>query len=345
MDTDKKSYFEKLNQDAIVSSIKSLGWGADFKLDPLHGGANNKVFRITAGQHEAVLKIYFQHPKDSRNRLAAEFGFSSFAWNNGVRSLPRPLVEDPNNSLAFYDYVPGRALDVEDVNVERVREAAAFFSEINRHRKTSESLELPLASEAFFSVEQHMACVSRRIDALGALRIETNVDRAAQLFVGDELIPAWQEVQVSLQNVISDAKPEDRCLSPSDFGFHNAILTSRDRLTFFDFEYAGWDDPAKTICDFFCQPKVPVSMNFYDAFANEIAACAASPEQVLARAQRLLPLYRIKWGCILLNEFLPLDEQRRQFAGVEQEQQQRKAEQLKKAQRVLAGLQNGGTKQ
>ena len=137
--------------------------------------------------------------------------------------------------------------------------------------------------------------------------------------MSDELIPVWQKVQASLENVSSDVQPDDRCLSPSDFGFHNAVLTEHSQLTFFDFEYAGWDDPAKTICDFFCQPKVPVSLDFYDVFASAIAACASSPEKVRARADRLLPLYRIKWCCILLNEFLPVDEQRRRFAGAEQD--------------------------
>ena len=39
---------------------------------------------------------------------------------------------------------------------------------------------------------------------------------------------------------------ETRCLSPSDFGFHNALLEATGKLRFVDFEYAGWDDPAKT---------------------------------------------------------------------------------------------------
>ena len=50
---------------------------------------------------------------------------------------------------------------------------------------------------------------------------------------------------------------QDRCLSPSDFGFHNA-LAQGETVRFIDFEYAGWDDPAKTVCDFFHHPGVPV---------------------------------------------------------------------------------------
>ena len=43
---------------------------------------------------------------------------------------------------------------------------------------------------------------------------------------------------------------EDLQISPSDFGFHNALRTNTGPV-FFDFEFSGWDDPAKTIIDFF----------------------------------------------------------------------------------------------
>ena len=44
------------------------------------------------------------------------------------------------------------------------------------------------------------------------------------------------------------------CISASDFGLHNAIMTERG-IVFFDFEFAGWDDPAKAIVDFLLQPQ------------------------------------------------------------------------------------------
>ena len=71
--------------------------------------------------------------------------------------------------------------------------------------------------------------------------------------------------------------PAERCLSPSDFGFHNAILANDGRLRFIDFEYAGWDDPSKLICDFFCQPAVPAPPQAFDRFATAIAAELPTP--------------------------------------------------------------------
>jgi hypothetical protein len=341
---DKRYPFEKVTHDAAASLVRRLGWGNDFSIEPLHGGANNQVFLLRTAQQKAVLKAYFQHPQDHRDRLGAEFGFGSFTWNHGIRTLPRPLIKDAENKLAVYSFVGGRSLEADEVNAGRVDEAIAFFAEVNRHRSAPDSKELPLASEAFFSIEQHVAGVSRRIDALGAFVFESDVDHDAHKFVARELIPAWLEVQASLANMTSDAQQSERCLSPSDFGFHNALLTGEGNLTFLDFEYAGWDDPAKTICDFFCQPKIPVSMIFYDVFANAIAAIANAPEKTRARADRLFPLYQLKWCCILLNEFLPVDQKRRYFASMALDREQHKIQQLKKARNMFARLRLGGMK-
>ncbi len=40
-------------------------------------------------------------------------------------------------------------------------------------------------------------------------------------------------------------------VSPSDFGFHNALLDDGGAISFLDFEYSGRDDPAKLDLRFF----------------------------------------------------------------------------------------------
>jgi hypothetical protein len=124
-----------------------------------------------------------------------------------------------------------------------------------------------------------------------------------------------------------------RCLSPSDFGFHNALLTA-DGLKFFDFEYAGWDDPAKLCCDFFCQPQLPVALTHWELFVNGLAV-ALGAKDLPARARLLVPAYQIKWCCIMLNEFLRGEQSRREFALGGGAAEERKRIQLDKAQAAL----------
>jgi hypothetical protein len=108
--------------------------------------------------------------------------------------------------------------------------------------------------------------------------------------------------------------PTSTCLSPSDFGFHNALVDGQ-HIGFLDFEYAGRDDPAKLVCDFFAQPELPAPPALFNVFATRLSAGLGLSDQDTARCHALRAAYRVKWACILLNEFLPRDAARRQFAA------------------------------
>ena len=138
---------------------------------------------------------------------------------------------------------------------------------------------------------------------------------------------------------VSEPTPEtDRWLSPSDFGFHNALLPADGRLRFIDFEYAGWDDPAKLVCDFFCQPDVPAPAKYLAPFTDLLLADLSDPLRHRRRIAMLLPVYRVKWCCILMNEYLPAGRERRSFAaGIDVDQDARLA-QLDKARRMLRSV-------
>ena len=129
----------------------------------------------------------------------------------------------------------------------------------------------------------------------------------------------------------------ERCVSPSDFGFHNALIDGGS-IYFCDFEYAGWDDSAKLVCDFFCQVALPVPERFFDRFAEAaIHALKLAPSH-RRRFDLLLPLYRIKWTSILLNEFTPEAAARRRFARDAIGMRDAEAEQLTKARAALERL-------
>ena len=130
--------------------------------------------------------------------------------------------------------------------------------------------------------------------------------------------------------------PGKCCLSPSDFGFHNA-LASAQGLSFLDFEYAGRDDPAKLVCDFFCQPEIPVPMHHYAGFVSRLVQGLELDEAARVRCRILVDAYRVKWACIMLNDFLPLDAARRAFAA-EGSQAARCARQLAAAEAKIANV-------
>jgi hypothetical protein len=131
---------------------------------------------------------------------------------------------------------------------------------------------------------------------------------------------------------------EKRILSPSDFGFHNAILKRDNVVTFLDFEYAGWDDPAKMIGDFFSQVAIPIQPKFLDEFLENAFDTNFLVPETKIRLLALLDPCKIKWCCIILNIFFTRHLNRRVFSNPSINVESLKINQLKKANYLLESL-------
>ena len=315
--------------------------GEEFQVEPLVSGGNNRVFKVTAGDERFVAKWYYHDARDPRGRLGAEFSFLEHAWSLGLRCVPRPLACDRDAHLALYEYIQGRRVAPEDLDEGRVVEAARFFAALNGVHSRSRAATLPVASEACFTVAEHLRMVDARLERFAAMPVESLIDREARSFV-ETLRRRWSEEKGRIASHSSD--PTERlpyrwcCLSPSDFGFHNTRLRPDGQLCFFDFEYAGWDDPAKAFGDFFAHPGVPVPQAHAERFVVEASAPFEAPEALIEHARLLEPVFRVKWCCIILNEFLPEAAERRRFANPASDPQTRKQCQLDKAWRLFATL-------
>ncbi len=327
----------------VLDLAMQAGLFGEPKFHPLKHGANNRTFRVEFEGRSVLLKAYFVHSQDPRDRLGAEFSFMSFAWSQGLRCVPQPIACDHENRIAFYEFIEGRDLQPGQVTVDAVDQALEFWLRLNAHREEAVAGDLPLASEACFSIVDHLAIVDRRTELLGRIGGRSPVYRKAQDFIRRELAPCWKHVR---KQVLRCALGEDfdlgakigmadRCLSPSDFGFHNAVLGADGRFRFFDFEYAGWDDPARMVCDFFCQIAVPVPMEHFERFVLAVAAELPAPKPYRQRIKLLLPVYRVKWCCILLNEFVPGGKERRRFAN-EGHNEENELRQLERSRHALA---------
>jgi Phosphotransferase enzyme family len=301
--------------------VERAGRGRANDLSRLDGGKNNQVYRVATDAGEAVvLKHYFSDPRDPRDRLAAEWGFLKHTWSLGVRAVPEPLASDATARAGLYGFVPGRKLLAAELAPQHIEAAIDFVLAVNAAPRTPQALAP--ASEACFSLADHIATVERRVARLATLDPDAPHVREAQRLVDEVLLPAWRAVKARLAKDARDAgleidqalRPDQCCLSPSDFGFHNALADETGRVTFLDFEYAGRDDPAKLVSDFFCQPEIPVSLNYHPGFLTRLADGLELDETGRARCRILLDAYRVKWSCIILNDFLPVGAARRSFA-------------------------------
>ncbi|HWB58596.1 MAG TPA: aminoglycoside phosphotransferase family protein [Chthoniobacteraceae bacterium] len=324
------------------AAIQRGGLFEELTLDPLSNTGNNRVYRMETVGGTFLVKQYFQHPDDPRDRFAAERAFYSCLWAAGIRRIPGPVQWLVEERLGIFEFLPGEKPTAADASM--VAQAIDFFREMNGARGTGLATALPSASEACFSLAGHLECVGRRVMRLSGIAPETEIDRKAVEFVSSKINPAWKRLESSIVAGVGagalDSKlpQEARCISPSDFGFHNSMRQSDGHLRFFDFEYAGWDDPAKTVCDFFCQPAVPVDRAHLGEFLGMVAQIFPA-SGVEERVKSLLPLYQLKWCCIILNEFLSPSAARRRFSSGGVDQNERKAAQLARAEKLCASIQ------
>ncbi len=341
----KTKYSDSEKFKKVIFNLNSkYGLPSNFSIRALQGGRNNIVFCVNYQDGtKALLKLYFKHPMDKRDRLKTEYSFLSFACNKKIRCIPRPIAADFQNNLGLYEFIEGRELSSSEVNENRIKQALDFYLKINKYKNTKEAKKLPSASEACFSVKDHIDCVNTRVEKLKKINEAPEANRKVIVFIKNELLPEWKKtiehVNKSIDKFDIDSDEnisnDETCISPSDFGYHNVLLNKSNKLIFIDFEYSGWDDPAKMVCDFFCQPEVQVPFKYFDLFVKMVAKNAANPKRLKHRILTLLPLYKIKWCCILLNEFLEIGFERRNFAYGKADLNKQKIAQLEKVRKYL----------
>jgi len=306
-----------LEQQPPKQVLSRLLQEAPKEIRSVSGGANNRVWELKTTQGKYLLKQYFRSPEDSRDRFASEKAFYTHAQNKVPGKVPQVQAWDPEGEAGLFVWVEGRKLTEPEVTGARVQEALEFFTALNRLPLPNLS-DLPSAAEAAWTVCEHLDLVNRRISRLQQISGEDSETKEARHLVRANVMPAWERIfKTARREWPEKGRGTHRaapCVSPSDFGFHNSLLGGDDHLRFFDFEYAGWDDPAKMAADFFCQPRIPAPASEFPRVAARLAELFPQDAEVAERAISLWPVYRMKWICIMLNEFLPLGESRRQFS-------------------------------
>jgi hypothetical protein len=307
----------------------------------LAGGANNVVARVEAGGRPLLAKLYFTHARDPRDRLGTEFGMLEFLWHNGVRCVPGPLRMSRAHNLGLYEFIVGERVTPGQVMAADVEQLVDLLATLWRLRTQPGAEKLPPASEAAFTVNGYWANVERRLTRVRAALAGRPEVAAVAEFVERELVPVAGAVRefVSAKaaelgvGLDAELPPAQRTLSPADHGFHNVLRRADGRLTFLDFEYAGWDDPAQVIANALLLPEVPLPAEHRVAFVSGLLARLDGAAGVRARLRLTYPMLALKWSLIMLNEFLPVGGERRDFAGANAEA--RRAGQLEKARRQL----------
>ena len=312
----------------------------------LSGGHNSRVYSVTeGGGRQYVAKVYPSAGPSGRDRLDIEYGALQFLRRHGVECVPRTVGFDRYARCAIYEFVDGDSIPSPTVTTPDIDQAVDFLVCLASLGSALDSAELPIAAEACFSVQEIIESIELRQSKLLAVRGEGSLYSAFHDFLALEFAPAfdrignWCRFQSESQGLSPDTRLESdsRTLSPSDFGFHNALRHADGRIVFLDFEYFGWDDPAKTISDFLLHPGMDLDRILKSRFWDGVVDGLSGFRNLASRVKMVYPLWGLKWCMILLNEFVPDLMAIREFsAEAQQDGDSSRKRQLNKARRMLA---------
>ena len=285
--------------------------GPKVVVSPLFGGANNCVFRCTSTDSELVIKSYYNRDTiDGVSRLAAEVGFLRHAAVYAADETPKLIDVNEIENMIAISFVSGESINEGDQPASSdVWSLVSYYQKINPAGYSLSNYPI-IARDGYLSISEHISNIDLRLSALAIDHIPRELQSLAHSTlrgVFDRFETAKQITFRLINNgVISDKLPTAQMqLSPGDFGFHN-VIKHRERLVVIDFEYAGLDDPAKTVADFFLQPKVAIDKRLFDEVVSKMAI-VIPPTTLRARALALGGILSIKWLAIILS---PLDRDR-----------------------------------
>jgi len=272
----------------------------------LQGGINNRVYRCGNGANAHVIKGYAPAVEGQRDRMQAEVEFLTYAAEVAPQYVPRLVHADTTLRCVVLEYLQGETYP-EGVAPAASDIAAAvdFFRRLNADRVVAQRAVQMDAAEGFLTLTEHLDNVRERVAGMQTEHLPSDAQKQAadvlhRLQASIDMVANRMEAAIASGAVEDGIATESRCVSPSDFGFHNAIRT-RSGPKFIDFEFAGWDDPAKAIADFVLQPKTPVRSRIsplLQIFEKKLP-------DIEPRCQTLGPILRLKWFCIVLGIMQP----------------------------------------
>lgn len=310
-------------------------------IDPIGSGGNSRVYVVECHNGKKfTAKVYGSNTIQTFDRLKREYESLSFLWNAGVRCIPEPMYADKKHRIALYEYIDGKQINSDGISVKHIDQLLDLVRILKDLEDHPKARYLPKAAEACFSLREIIESIEKRMNRLRHLSNLRDLGSKLDNFIEKEFSPIFNKIVAIAQLSDIAGYKLDRSfqtLSPSDLGFHNAIQRSNGELVFLDFEYFGWDDPAKMISDFLWHPKMNLSETHKKYFKKSMLEIFSEDPDLIRRFEIVHSLYGLKWCLIILNEFVPKDLKRRSFAqGKKTDREKVCLKQLEKARKVLS---------
>ena len=305
----------------------------------IKGRGNSSVYKIEMNSGQEYAGKFYPDPTfDDRDRLAKETKACRFLHSYGIKSVPEHVWSDTNLNFGLFEWINGK--EIVEITDEDVNRAAEFVTSLAKLSEHTSNKEFSLASAACLSGQM----IEEQIrDRYATIREFSYFNSELRRFLENDFVHTFEEILSKSKKIWPgtfeiELSADYQLLSPSDFGFHNIMLT-KDGLKFIDFEYFGWDDPVKLTCDFLLHPGMALTNERKNIWAENMITIFSGDPSFKQRLNASYFLYGLCWCLILLNEFCEDEMGKRNFAASgEYDITQKQAEQLLKSKSLLDHL-------
>ncbi|MDP7353887.1 MAG: phosphotransferase [Desulfobacterales bacterium] len=309
-------------------------------LKPLGRGGNNRLHRAEFENGDrCAIKNYLHVEGDNRPRIYAEFEHLMACWELGFRNIPQPLFR--TDGFASYSLIEGKP--VETPEASHMEQVLAFLVDLDGANSDLQRFPVKSAAESRYCLRDFVSRIEARWERINkGCGLAKWGGEVLDFMAGDlELLKKYVIERffqfVEQENLDLDLKrtPQELILSPSDFGFHNILVDEGGKLYFLDFEYSGWDDPAKLLADFFHHAGQNVSWECKWFLLERFADHRKWDTGFLRRWYAVIDLIGLEWVLIVLNLADPVEMKRKLFANPRQKPEVLVKSQLGKAAEMI----------
>ena len=302
----------EIEKKRLINFFFKLNYGKLNQIEIIKGGKNSKVYKIISKKKNIIIKQYYGK---NCKRIKHEYNFYNYLKDKNIKNIPSPLAYDFKNNLAAFSFLEGKK--IKKIKKKHIIQLTNFISSINKKKNLH---KIALATEGIKNRENFIRICKKRIEKLKLVDNKSLINKKLHIFLKRKIIPKFKLLNKDIINndIINNPKfkltKKDMIISPSDVGFHN-IIEKKNKLFFFDFEYAGVDDQIKLICDFYCQPNQIISLKLKNLFKLKIISKYENFKDLDYLVNIFLPINYLKWCCIILNEFIRKKKNIRKHAG------------------------------
>ena len=267
------------------------------------GGINSFIQEAESSCGEKV--IHKKYKDNDKERMEREINFLLEQEKNNSRNVP--LLRETNREEGWITMTYLEGDKVTEMNKKTVRAIISFLKEININRINS---KLGYAKDAYLSKYDLKNDIKRRkerYECSKSKKVSIEFDK----WVKDKLIKqSRKELDVIEETDFWDIQRNGLIVTPSDIGPHN-MIKNEDKYYFIDFEYAGLDNPNKTILDLICQPNHNIGEELENYLIKELGELVLDKDNEWRKdLGKMKKIFIIKWCFIMMNGIQANDQKR-----------------------------------